>query len=171
MSSARSCRRAGAGRAISAHGVLLRWRSAGQVVVVDSAPHRIAAEVGVGRRPNRAPPRNRSGGNGDRAEVGRGERGGDLGVCPCRERQQRLADGGVVEDAAVDQAPLQGDGALHVRAAVVHGLGDRQQSLVDRVRGGVVTCLAGLDEVDEQLGGDVAVTDDCLLYTSPSPRD
>ena len=54
---------------------------------------------------------------------------------------------------------LERDGAFHVRAAVVDGLGHREQPVVDGTRGGVVLGLAGRDQLDQRLGGEPAVAD------------
>ena len=108
---------------------------------------------------------------------------GGLGRRRSRRRRRRpaaAAGGGRWrgQDAAGDQGVLEGDGALHVRAAVVDGLGHRQQLVVDGAGGRVVLGLAGLDELDQQLGGDVAVADEqavdvedvCSRYSSWQER-
>lgn len=89
---------------------------------------------------------------GDLADVCGGEGFRNFGLGAFRQGQERGAHCCVLEDTAVHQAPLQGDGALHVGAAVVNVLGHWQQPLMNGVGTLVVLRLAGLDQFDEQFG-------------------
>ena len=65
----------------------------------------------------------------------------------------------MVEHAALYQTQFEGDRALHVRTPMIDGLGHRQQLFEDAARLGIVLSLAGLDQLNQQLGRDVAITD------------
>ena len=110
-------------------------------------------------RPGRRPDQAATAASRDDGEAGGLDRGADLRVGAVAERLQRLADVDVVDEAAGAQRVLERDRALHVRAAVVDGAGDRQQLLVVLAGERVVLRLAGGEILEQQLGRHVAVAD------------
>src|SRR5262245_46291078 len=87
----------------------------------------------------------------------RAQRVDDLDFGAGLERQQRRADGGVLKDAARDQAMLERDRAFHVRAAMVDGARNWQQLVMNRARLRVVLGLAGRNQLDQRLGRETAI--------------
>lgn len=55
---------------------------------------------------------------------------------------------------------LESNGTLHVAASVVDGFGDGQETVMDRAGARVVVRLTGVDQLQEELRGDVAVPDE-----------
>src|SRR6476620_7719149 len=97
-----------------------------------------------------------SDGNGDAAQVGGLQGQGDFIAGAFGQGKQRRPDGGVLQDAAGNEAFLEGDGAFHVRPAVIDVLGHRQEAVVDGAGRGVVLGLAGGDELHQRFGGESA---------------
>ena len=64
----------------------------------------------------------------------------------------------MIENATVDKAEFERNGALHVRTAVIDGASHGQQAFEELSRLRIVLRLTGLDEINEKLRCDVAVT-------------
>ncbi len=97
-------------------------------------------------------------------EARRTQRVGDLDIGAGLERKQRRAHGGVLEDAARDETVLERDGPFHMRATVIDARRHRQQPVMDRARLGVVLGLAGRDHVDQGLGSETAIANECAVH-------
>lgn len=74
------------------------------------------------------------------------------------KREETRAHSCVAQDTAGDESVLESDSALHVRPAVVHGLGDWKEAVVHGARLRVVLGLAGGDELEKSLGGNVTLS-------------
>lgn len=66
----------------------------------------------------------------------------------------------MLKNTPSDQGVLESNSPLHVRATVVDGSGDREELVVDLAGSRVVLSDTRLEEIEEELGGDVSVTDE-----------